>query len=244
MRALLSPGPSELPFDAPRDVPAGLGLRPSPLAAPLAGDDLPAEPGWRVRPDGQALVDQLLAENAALRQELARLEAYRTLAYRDPLTGLWNRRYFDERLEEEQSRSARDPRRRFSILVCDVNDLKTVNDTMGHTAGDQHICAAAQFLRDTLRAYDIICRTGGDEFACVFPDLGAVECRALVSRLRRLLETSNVTRAVPLGLSLGTASYPEQGTSVHALIEEADAAMYDDKRGQKRRTDPGMRAAI
>jgi len=78
----------------------------------------------------------LLRENAELRHELAQLEASRSLAYRDELTGLWNRRYFIERLTEELSRARRQPQRHFSIMMVDVNDLKVLNDSHSHEDGD------------------------------------------------------------------------------------------------------------
>jgi len=114
-------------------------------------------------------VKDLLRENADLRHELTRLEAYRTLAYRDELTGLWNRRYFTERLTEELSRARRQPRRHFGIMMVDVNDLKAINDAHGHAEGDLVLRWVAEFLERLLRTHDVLCRVGGDEFAVLFP---------------------------------------------------------------------------
>lgn len=185
--------------------------------------------------------EELARENAALRRELSRLEVFRTLAYRDPLTALWNRRYFDERLEEEMSRAARAPGRSFAVMMVDVNDLKKVNDVQGHAAGDKALQWVARFLRDTLRAHDVVCRLGGDEFGVLFPDLREGERAPLLARLRRALEEANrrVRREPSVGLSFGIACYPDDGREAQELIGAADAAMYGDKRRQKLGPDAG-----
>src|SRR3954470_13224898 len=97
------------------------------------------KPVVRQRPteDLNAQILRLARQNAVLRKEVARLQVFRSMAYRDPLTGLWNRRYFEESLAEEQSRSQRaGAGRRFSVLVVDINDFKTINDQHGHPVGD------------------------------------------------------------------------------------------------------------
>ena len=205
-----------------------------------AADD-PADPGLAT--DEERSVDQLIRENAQLRRMLSRLQGFRTLAYRDQLTELWNRRYFDERMAEELSRARRDSQRRFSLMIVDVNDLKRINDNEGHAAGDLAIKWAAGFLKRSLRDTDIICRTGGDEFTVIFPELGLEDCSKLVARLRRLLREAATRGEARLGLSIGTASYPDSATSLRGLVEGADSAMYSDKREQKRHTDPGMQSA-
>ncbi len=188
-------------------------------------------------------IDALLRENTRLRGTLARLQGFRTLAYKDQLTGLWNRRYFEERMGEELSRARRDSRRRFSVMVVDVNDLKRINDTLGHAAGDRAIAWTGGFLKASLRDTDIICRTGGDEFTIIFPEIGGPDCALLVDRLRRLLAQAAAHGEQAVGLSIGSSSFPENGVTTRSLIEGADAAMYADKRAQKRATDPRMSAA-
>src|SRR5258708_20045940 len=102
---------------------------------PRAGDEMEAQ------------LVRLSRQNSVLRKEIARLQVYRAMAYRDPLTGLWNRRYFEERLKEEFSRSQRaGAGRKFSILVIDINDFKDVNDESGHQAADQMLPCVGQFL--------------------------------------------------------------------------------------------------
>jgi len=169
-----------------------------------------------------------------LRREVAKLQVFRSMAYRDPLTGLWNRRYFEERLAEEESRSQRaGSGRRFSVLVVDINDFKLINDQHGHPVGDTLLKWAGEFLHTHLRTHDVPCRTGGDEFAVLLPDIGAEDSARLVARLREQLVVANLGREIPLGMSLGVATWPDSGSTVADLIAHADEEMYADKRRQK-----------
>jgi diguanylate cyclase (GGDEF)-like protein len=189
---------------------------------------------------------QLARENAELRREIAELQVFRTLAYRDQLTGLWNRRYFGQRLAEELSRAARHTGRAFSVMIVDVNDLKRINDERGHSEGDRTLTWTAAFLKETLRSHDVCCRTGGDEFTIILPDLDAAHARRLAERLRSALDaaaegategaTDDSRDGIRVGLSLGLATYPTDADTADSLLAAADAAMYDDKRRQKVRS--------
>jgi diguanylate cyclase (GGDEF)-like protein len=186
-----------------------------------------------------AQLAKLTKENGALKREVARLEVYRAMAYRDPLTGLWNRRFFEERLSEELSRSQRAGlSRRFSVMVLDLNDFKATNDRHGHLVGDTVLKAVGEFLVTHLRQHDVACRTGGDEFSVLLPDLPAEDCGHLVSRLGRALDTVNGARRLPIALSMGTASWPQAGDTMDALLAAADAAMYADKHRQRNKRVP------
>jgi diguanylate cyclase (GGDEF)-like protein len=190
----------------------------------------------RQRPteDLSTQVLRLSRQNAVLRREVARLQVFRSMAYRDPLTGLWNRRYFEERLNEEQSRSQRaGSGRRFSVLVVDINDFKAINDDHGHPVGDALLKWAGEFLATHLRTHDVPCRTGGDEFAVLLPDVSNEDAARLVARLREQLIVANRSRQIPLGMSLGTATWPDVGATTADLIAHADEEMYADKRRQK-----------
>lgn len=182
----------------------------------------------------EAQVARLARQNAVLRKEITKLQVYRAMAYRDPLTGLWNRRYFEERLKEEASRSERaGSSRRFSVLVVDINDFKVINDDHGHPAGDALLRWVGEFLTTHLRTHDVPCRTGGDEFTVLLPDIAGEDCVRLVARLREQLVAANRGREIPVALSIGTASWPEVASSCEALVQLADEAMYADKRRQK-----------
>jgi len=161
------------------------------------------------------------------------------MAYRDPLTGLWNRRYFEERLNEELSRSQRAGlSRRFSVMVLDLNDFKSTNDRHGHLVGDSVLKAVGEFLVTHLRQHDVACRTGGDEFSVLLPDLPAEDSGHLVDRLRRALDTANAARRIPIALSIGTASWPQAGDTIDGLLTRADEAMYADKHRQRSKRVP------
>jgi diguanylate cyclase (GGDEF)-like protein len=193
--------------------------------------------------DLEAQLVRLSRQNAVLRKEIARLQTYRAMAYRDPLTGLWNRRYFEERLKEEISRSQRaGSSRKFSVLVVDINDFKSVNDTHGHQTGDGTLRWVGLFLTDQLRTHDVPCRTGGDEFTVLLPDLASDDCGRILDRLRDKLKQANAGREIPIYLSLGAASWPEDGTTGAKLLERADEAMYADKRAQKASSGAGAGA--
>jgi diguanylate cyclase (GGDEF)-like protein len=182
----------------------------------------------------EAEIARLARQNATLKREVAKLQVFRSMAYRDPLTGLWNRRFFEERLREEASRSKRaGADRRFSVAIVDINGFKEINDDHGHQAGDVMLKWVGEFLTKHLRTHDVPCRTGGDEFMILLPDLSAADCQLVISRLRQQLTDANVGRELPVSLSIGTSSWPEISESCEKLLDAADGAMYDDKRRQK-----------
>jgi diguanylate cyclase (GGDEF)-like protein len=196
--------------------------QPAPPVTGVTGFFPPADP--------ERLINDLQRENAQLRRAVAELESYRKLAYRDALTGLWNRRYFEERLSQEQSLARRKASRRYSLMILDLNDLKRINDVEGHAAGDEAIKRAAAFLKSRLREHDVLCRVGGDEFAVILREMGQGECAQLVHRLRGELAKTNMRRAGSVSLSIGTASFPEDASTTRELYLRADEAMYQDKR--------------
>lgn len=164
-----------------------------------------------------------------LQGALEQLEVAQQLAYRDPLTGLKNRRAFDEAMTQELARIQRRPGSGFGILAIDVNDFKTINDTLGHATGDAVLVAVARHLEKTLRGYDVVCRTGGDEFLVILPEAGAVNCSAAASRVVRGLSDLGVPGVPRVSLAIGWAVAPEGGCSISELTQKADLAMYEDK---------------
>jgi diguanylate cyclase (GGDEF)-like protein len=194
--------------------------------------------------DLAAEIARLERQNVTLKRAIARLQVYRAMAYRDPLTGLWNRRYFEERLKEEFSRSRRaGAGRRFSVAVIDINGFKEINDQHGHQAGDGLLKWVGEFLVAHLRTHDVACRTGGDEFMLLLPDLSGADCVPVIARLRDQLGRANAGRAVPVNLSIGSASWPEVSDSCEKMLDIADAAMYEDKRAQKAASGAGPRGS-
>lgn len=177
---------------------------------------------------------KLAEENARLRREVLANGSLWQVAHQDVLTGLWNRRYADDRLAEEMSRSRRENRYRFAVVVVDVDNLKRINDQAGHAAGDEALRLVAGFLREGLRLHDICARLGGDEFLLVLPACGEKEAQNFLDRLERRWRAAAEQNAALPPISAGAASYPAQGANVPDLLAVADDAMY----AQKRRRNP------
>ena len=182
--------------------------------------------------ESQSNIANLQRENESLRREIAKLEDLRVLTYRDGLTGLWNRRYFAERLGSELSRARRAPGRPFTVLILDVNDFHLINKSHGPGEGDLVLRWVAEFLEKSVRAHDVCCRIEADEFAVILSDMGRVSCQFLLQRLRDKLAALSVRAPFFFGLSMGTASYPEQGTTFDALVRMAEAGRIEDKRAR------------
>lgn len=182
--------------------------------------------------ESQSNIAVLQRENESLRREIARLEDLRALTYRDSLTGLWNRRYFAERLGSELSRARRASGRPFTVLILDVNDFHLINKSHGPGEGDLVLRWVAEFLEKSVRAHDVCCRIEADEFAVILPDMGRASCQFLLQRLRDKLATLSVRAPFFFGLSMGTASYPEQGTTFDALVRVAEEGRIGDKRNK------------
>ncbi len=175
-----------------------------------------------------------LARHAAVPLANASLyEAARQGAERDPLTGLHNVRYLCNRVEQEFARSARTGKP-FSIIAVDLDNFKSVNDTLGHQAGDALLRDVSQLLASAVRDYDSVVRYGGDEFVIVLSEASEDDARETIARLGRMV-TDYASRlpglaAMGFGASFGAATYPRDGGDMKALLEVADARMYNSKR--------------
>lgn len=153
-------------------------------------------------------------------------EKLKYLSFHDSLTGLYNRAFF----EEEMSRLAQGRQLPLGIIVCDVNSLKLINDTLGHQKGDELLKAAAALLKNSFRAADIIARIGGDEFAVLLPKSGKEVVKNSVERIKNEMKRYNEKNIEPhLSLSLGCAVRNEHPLDMQALFQEADDQMYTEK---------------
>jgi diguanylate cyclase (GGDEF)-like protein len=174
----------------------------------------------------------LHAANETLRRQLDEIhllqEQLREQANRDPLTGLYNRRYLGGTLEREMARSKREGQP-LSLMLIDIDHFKKVNDSYGHLAGDEVIKRLAGMLCENARAEDVACRYGGEAFLLLQPKMSLSIARERAEQWR----TAFSAMIVPFGefriqttLSIGLAAYPGHGKSSEELIESADRALY------------------
>jgi diguanylate cyclase (GGDEF)-like protein len=196
---------------------------------------------WR-RPGHEPDAEQIeqaesLAESSMPAIENARRygEA-RKLAETDALTGLYNQRYFHETLRREVLRAQR-YERNLALIVFDLDDFKTINDQIGHLAGDRVLSQAADRLREAVRSVDVACRIGGDEFAVILPESTAVDADQLYRRVHNAMRgTSLGPEGHRLRVSAGIAEL-EHGDTAASLFERADGALYRAKDLGKNRVD-------
>ncbi|MBA2380250.1 MAG: sensor domain-containing diguanylate cyclase, partial [Blastocatellia bacterium] len=174
---------------------------------------------------------QAIAPQIAVAIDRTRLKdqagQYKQLSVTDPLTGLLNRRYMDPRLAEELKRSKRHgfP---LALLLLDIDDFKSYNDTFGHPAGDSALRKVAEVLKASLRGVDVAARWGGEEFAILLPNTKTDEAFLIAERIRVEVETAEMPkRRITVSIGIATES-PEIDTSGE-LIQAADFALYEAK---------------
>jgi diguanylate cyclase (GGDEF)-like protein len=158
------------------------------------------------------------------------VEAVRTAAITDPLTGILNRRGFIGALQRELARAKRYGLR-FVIAYVDVRGLKAVNDSEGHLAGDALLEEVARLLRDCARADDVVGRLGGDEMGLLLVQQGPEGAEAVLRRLRNQIPVCREALGLttPWDLTIGTAAFPTDGETVNALIAAADRRLYEQR---------------
>jgi diguanylate cyclase (GGDEF)-like protein len=182
------------------------------------------------RPERELSSTLALAAGIALKNaEL--VERLHSAATTDGLTGLFNRRAIEERLEAEISRSVRH-QVRTTIALVDLDRFKLINDTLGHAAGDRYLVHIGELLHQHVRTLDVAGRIGGDEFLVILPMTSVEEARIFASRFRTGLEQFNTSHPEfgQATVSIGLAESPRDGESVSALLAAADAALYRAKR--------------
>jgi len=194
----------------------------------------------------QAALAEVLASTGQLRMPiLMEYEELRKLQFNaatDPLTTLYNRRFFDDYFEKELNRSSR-YNHKLALVMLDLHRFKEVNDRFGHQQGDALLQMAAATFRKSLRTSDYAFRIGGDEFALLLPQSDTEQAATLSRRLRTAYASSlePMNLGIPLALDYGLAVYPDDGELQEALIRVADARLYQLKNENRSVTGAGSR---
>lgn len=169
----------------------------------------------------------VVLERTEFSEKAARLE---DMTVTDPLTGLYNRRYLDLRLEEELSRGVRH-KQSLTLMLVDLDNFKVYNDLCGHAAGDVVLKKTARLLKNSARQMDIVTRIGGERFCIILPATPEKDSLGVAERFRFEVERAGFTHEenLPLGrltVSIGLSSFPGSGTDVNALISSAEIALH------------------
>ena len=150
------------------------------------------------------------------------------MAINDSLTGLHVRRYFIAKLQDEIHRTQR-YKKSLSVIMADLDEFKSINDKYGHTSGDDVLQAVAAHLQASIRDVDSIGRYGGEEFIIFLPETGSDAAFILADRLRKGVAQVQVDNLPAVTVSLGIATFPDDGNSIEELVQKADAALYTAK---------------
>lgn len=205
----------------PQDLPVKIQSNFNPLQLQL----------WRFSVTTESSFYEQLKEINALIQENAKLKRLLEEASTDFLTGLPGRRQFERRVEEELSHIRRyHTTHHFAVFVMDLDNLKKVNDTHGHSAGDKMIAEFGVFLKRLVRDYDMVARLGGDEFMVFLPQETKESAIATRERILAELETHRSSLLYFSGVSIGVASTSDGLTTFKELYDEADKDMYSHKK--------------
>jgi len=199
--------------------------------------------------DGQHLNQLVSAANQfAQVLEISRLtRSVGLLAITDGLTGLYNRRYMEIRLEEEVHRAQR-YHNRFCVMLVDIDHFKQINDTLGHATGDLVLQKVAQQAQSNLRETELLFRYGGEEFCAILPETSMHQAEKAGERLRAAVENAPFTTVdgisqLRVTVSVGIAEFPTHGQDKATLLAAADEALYLAKRGGRNRVESTPRAA-
>jgi diguanylate cyclase (GGDEF)-like protein len=189
--------------------------------------------------------DSLNKANQELEKRINEIQILQTQlkeeSIRDPLTRLYNRRYMEDALQREFAHATRDGYP-VSIIMADIDHFKKVNDTHGHSAGDEVLEQLSQLFMANFRAEDIVCRYGGEEFLIVMPETSAETAFMRIDGIRKVLESIPLKLSgaeVQITLSAGIAVYPAEGSTIEQIVQKADQAMYQAKKEGRNRVIAG-----
>ncbi|MEN3332414.1 MAG: hypothetical protein V7641_1779 [Blastocatellia bacterium] len=208
--------------DVPGSLDIPLTYRNSIIGVLVVEDDTPNR-DWE---DEEMLMVRTVSDQLAVAISHARLFRHvQTQAMTDALTGLYNHRYFQERLDREIKMADRN-NESLSLILLDLDHLKRINDTHGHRAGDAALCHVARVLQSTVRDIDICARYGGEEFVIILPQCEREAAFQVAERVREAIALKPATRVGAVTASIGLATYPTPARAKEELIEMADRAMY------------------
>ena len=202
----------------------------------------------------QVGANDFISKNSDRVEILARLKAHRKLALTirqleesqrelreqansDTLTGLPNRRFFDQVANKELSLMKRQ-KEYFAVLMLDIDHFKSVNDTHGHAAGDEVLVQVAHTLSKTIREEDMVARTGGEEFVVASPYTNRLAAIVLAERLRKAVEALEIQfegNLIPVTISIGIALQPQDGDNIEEIMAAADERLYTAKQNGRNR---------
>ncbi|MCA9754506.1 MAG: sensor domain-containing diguanylate cyclase [Candidatus Eisenbacteria bacterium] len=181
------------------------------------------------------LLTLIASQAAAILQRILMYEEMSRLAITDELTGLYNRRHFLTRLQEEQARAKRHGHE-FSLLFLDIDDFKRINDTYGHGLGDRILAELGKLLMKWARSSDLLARFGGEEFVVLLPMTEMQQALTAAERLRNAVAEHSFPRRKRITVSVGVANYPHDADTTEDLIKMADQALYQAKRMGRNRS--------
>jgi diguanylate cyclase (GGDEF)-like protein len=191
-----------------------------------AAQDRPADAFDEISALSDAM--SLALSNIALREKL------RNQALRDPLTGLYNRRYMEDMLQRFVAVSER-TKAPLSVIMIDLDHFKKLNDEHGHLLGDTVLRSVASAIMGALRESDVACRYGGEELTVLLPDCGLDDALMKAELLRSRIEALSDLHGVAVSASLGVASLPETSGGVTDMLRSSDAALYKAKQAGRNR---------
>ena len=181
------------------------------------------------------LLERLSAQIAAPIENSRLYAKAEAIARVDAITGLFNRRHFDERLREEIIRHT-NYGDTFSLILMDMDNFKKYNDTFGHMAGDRILVLAARLIEGSIRSTDIAFRYGGDEFVIILPNASTLDAFSVAERIREKILCEMSIKQLDLSVSIGVASWPGDGSTLDELCYAADMALYYAKHTGQNRT--------
>jgi diguanylate cyclase (GGDEF)-like protein len=232
-----------IPLIASGEAMGTLSIQQDDTLSPISNSDVDSDTFARRRQLAAAVSEHisLALANLNLRETL------RLQAVRDPLTGLYNRRYMQEFLERELH-AARRKKRPLAVMMLDLDHFKRYNDNFGHSAGDKALAAVGEALQRSVRAEDVACRYGGEEFTLILPECNLQQATVRAEEIRkRLKEFRSLREDKPtdvLTVSIGIAAFDETTDRVDLLLKFADDALYQAKRVGGDRVLPARPAAV